>query len=127
MSISLAPYGGPFIYIYQAGAQRTLGLLLCFTAFKRHCITPAHWLFLKSEEKQHSGFPALQVKPGDVQTFYGREVFPPMVEIHSLGTAQPCQARATGTPQHCQRQTTTHQNWEMETESDTKWNQSSDE
>lgn len=30
----LAPSGCPFIYIYQAGAQRTLGLLLCFTASK---------------------------------------------------------------------------------------------
>jgi len=39
MGISLAPYGGPFIYIYQAGAQRTLGLLLPFTAFKLHRIT----------------------------------------------------------------------------------------
>ena len=39
MGISLAPYGGPFIYIYQAGAQRTLGLLLCFTAFKHHRTT----------------------------------------------------------------------------------------
>lgn len=39
MGISLAPYGGPFIYIYQAGAQRTLGLLLRFTAFKLHRFT----------------------------------------------------------------------------------------
>lgn len=39
MGVSLALYGGPFIYIYQAGAQRTLGLLLRFTAFKLHRIT----------------------------------------------------------------------------------------